>query len=1081
MKLLLRAKAKTLTKRITLISTAFVLAVSTLTAAAPFVVSKNASAVGSVNISNVSELRAAIANQEDGQVWTVQPGNYGLQPFNDLTVEGQTGWYFPITADNLTINGVGNPTIYGSGYSPNGNWATQNLVSVFGDDVTINGFTLMPKVEPNKTVEVLGSDFTLRNTTIAPNVLADPADLSSVSLEDRQWGGSVYFSHAGNHVIDNVTIKNSGISFRYSPTGTNIAFTNTKLDYSTSVDWINSYRYSTAFNNAGNSITGAPAITYHVSSALNNLTSVLAAVKAGDVIELDSNISLSSQLTLNKAVTLNGNGHTISGNFAKTGNDNNSVIGVQSSNVKINNVVVDAVANANNLHGINIFQSEGVVLTDVTAKNGNYAGVNVNGSKVTAQNLKTSGNALYGVNVDKAGAALTIGGTNSHTEAVAILVDDRTVGSVVDVDGQYGKQAIGQADVYAYDPTPPDTTKPVVTLTSPTANVFAAGTSLVFNASDNESLNKIVANVYKTGVAGVFKPGQVTIGGASTGSLTVDTAGFANGTYSVKFNATDLAGNLSTTTTFNFTIDNSKPTISVKGAAWGNNYGPASTGTGNVFKEVNFKLYDNDKVKTAFVNDYNKTLTAAQWTDVNNVQVGAVGGKYGNNTLRVLDQAGNESTYDFVLDNVGPTVTVKTGASETIGAAPNYQKVSFKLFDTYKVDRAEVNGKAIPLTDSVWSDLNNIVPGGNMGGISGLNTVKVWDIAGNFTQVQFVLDATAPNAPLNGTPAATNTNDFYFVWDAVAPGAGAPIAQYQFQSSSSNAVDGQGSLVGAWKNWVNYGSAEQQTLTTPTIHSFGAGDGTYYWQVRAIDAAGNVGAWSNVWTTVIDTTAPTVATTTAPASEFGVARPLIIGTVAPDAVEVSIQVLDEDGNVVEAGAADGYVAGNTDWGYTVVTPLVNGNYQVIATAKDQYGNARNTAPVSFTINVVPVVTNPGGPTTENPAPGTDDGDDTTSEGDTTAAAAGTGQTPQITNPANNFAAILGTNNSIPESSDNQAAQSGEVEGANTVRNLAQAVDTDSTDGTVFGLAWYWWLLILAGLATIIWWIIAALRRRREEA
>jgi len=41
------------------------------------------------------------------------------------------------------------------------------------------------------------------------------------------------------------------------------------------------------------------------------------------------------------------------------------------------------------------------------------------------------------------------------------------------------------------------------------------------------------------------------------------------------------------------------------------------------------------------------------------------------------------------------------------------------------------------------------------------------------------------------------------------------------------------------------------------IHSSGAGDGTWYWQVKAVDAAGNESAWSPIWNVTIDTVAPT--------------------------------------------------------------------------------------------------------------------------------------------------------------------------------------------------------------------------------
>lgn len=118
----------------------------------------------------------------------------------------------------------------------------------------------------------------------------------------------------------------------------------------------------------------------------------------------------------------------------------------------------------------------------------------------------------------------------------------------------------------------------------------------------------------------------------------------------------------------------------------------------------------------------------------------------------------------------------------------------------------------------------------------------------------------APSVPVNGQPhnSFKNTNDFYFTWDASTDNAPGTI-KYEFQSSGNSAVDGNGSLVGAWNSIAN-GNSEQNNLTTPTIHSTGAPDGTYYWQVRAIDAAGNKSAWSTTWNMTIDTAAPATPT-----------------------------------------------------------------------------------------------------------------------------------------------------------------------------------------------------------------------------
>jgi len=122
-----------------------------------------------------------------------------------------------------------------------------------------------------------------------------------------------------------------------------------------------------------------------------------------------------------------------------------------------------------------------------------------------------------------------------------------------------------------------------------------------------------------------------------------------------------------------------------------------------------------------------------------------------------------------------------------------------------------------------------------------------------------------PSVPTNGQPnnSYETTNNFYFTWDNSTAGS-YPIGQYEFQSSESSSVDADGLLINPWNSIAN-GNSEQNHLTTPTIHSTGAGDGKYYWQVRTIDINGNKSAWSPIWNMTIDTHAPTTPQFSSPA------------------------------------------------------------------------------------------------------------------------------------------------------------------------------------------------------------------------
>jgi 5'-nucleotidase len=176
--------------------------------------------------------------------------------------------------------------------------------------------------------------------------------------------------------------------------------------------------------------------------------------------------------------------------------------------------------------------------------------------------------------------------------------------------------------------------------------------------------------------------------------------------------------------------DRTAPTVTVK---------PESKGKDGVYRTVSFKLFDAGKIDRLTLNGVEKDLVDNVWSDLNGVKPGVFGGKAGANELKVYDVAGNVTTVTFVLDVTGPTVTVKTGPGETVTTGNGaYARVSFKLFDQYKIDRLTLNGVEKNLTDNVWSDLNGVTPGA-FGGKRGVNELTVYDVVGNATTLTFTL------------------------------------------------------------------------------------------------------------------------------------------------------------------------------------------------------------------------------------------------------------------------------------------------------------------------------------------------------
>lgn len=133
--------------------------------------------------------------------------------------------------------------------------------------------------------------------------------------------------------------------------------------------------------------------------------------------------------------------------------------------------------------------------------------------------------------------------------------------------------------------------------------------------------------------------------------------------------------------------------------------------------------------------------------------------------------------------------------------------------------------------------------------------VRAVDFAGNTSDwtssdiassCKITYDNVAPTTPTNGTPNGKTipTNNFDFNWDKSTDNS--PLT-YEFQSSMNPAEVNGVLTTGIWSSG---------TLPTNMIHSAGAPDGTWYWQVRAKDAAGNYSSWSEIWTVKLDTVAP---------------------------------------------------------------------------------------------------------------------------------------------------------------------------------------------------------------------------------
>lgn len=369
-----------------------------------------------VEISNATELAAAIASQADGgadgQTWVLSAGEYVLtkgmiDTYSSLKINNATGFVFPITANNLTIVGEGDVTIT-SDYDPNtGNWNGQNFVTIGGNGVTIENVTLKANYNTyydgtNKVVELVNAkDLTLK-------------DVDTVTLESEsgKFGGSIYINtkDAGNTVLENVTLS-AWVSAGTVTEG-NVTVKNLTIDFTD-----NAYAgyYSDTYGYAWNpgvkgSNVNVESMTIKVDDKTNLSQQLTKDLQDNTTIELYSDITLDEGLYFDskpvKNLTIKGNGHTITASDTFHTNVQGQINLVKFDKIEsatLENVTLET--NELAKHVLDVYDTtltiENVTLDHTTAQGG--APLIVNQSDVTLKGdveFVTGANSWYAVNVD---------------------------------------------------------------------------------------------------------------------------------------------------------------------------------------------------------------------------------------------------------------------------------------------------------------------------------------------------------------------------------------------------------------------------------------------------------------------------------------------------------------------------------------------------------------------------------------------------------------------------------------------------------------------------------------------------------
>jgi len=155
-------------------------------------------------------------------------------------------------------------------------------------------------------------------------------------------------------------------------------------------------------------------------------------------ITLSDSFSVNATVEVDRAVTINGNGKTITAASGVTGS---AVLITGNGAVRISNLMVNG--GGNYIQGIQAYVASDVELSSVTSMNSGKSGIVVNGSTVKVTNVTTSGNTWHGINVDQgsgvtSAAVLTVEGTSTHSESGPdIYIDNDAKGSVTGSVAQY--------------------------------------------------------------------------------------------------------------------------------------------------------------------------------------------------------------------------------------------------------------------------------------------------------------------------------------------------------------------------------------------------------------------------------------------------------------------------------------------------------------------------------------------------------------------------------------------------------------------------------------------------------------------
>ncbi|MBQ7405261.1 MAG: hypothetical protein IJV90_02450, partial [Candidatus Methanomethylophilaceae archaeon] len=384
-----------------------------------------------VNVENLSELKGAILNQKDGQVWNIATGTYdfttdwSVDLKTKTHVKNVTGFIFPVWANDITINCATDVVIRDSTGRSNGDPASQTVIYITGNNVTIDGMKIQDAGDEdaggvNKAINVLGDNFILKNSVIgteaesAGSILYEGADAKTSTIRNVTINDATVKAWRANNIsltIDTVTINVGAFGYTPGTFGTNSTVSKLTLNLGngTFEAWFNNepegdnndswvFETYTFPENTTVNINGD--VVCHVPVTIPSTTTVVLADSKKVTVEDDNSKTEPFAGELNGIIGI-GKGSQI---ILKNGGQFTGTINAPENNTLTGSFAADSSDNI----GVTITGGSLTIGGTIVASSGEYSGVNV---VVSGNNISISGTLSDGVEMTiSEGTTVTVSG-----------------------------------------------------------------------------------------------------------------------------------------------------------------------------------------------------------------------------------------------------------------------------------------------------------------------------------------------------------------------------------------------------------------------------------------------------------------------------------------------------------------------------------------------------------------------------------------------------------------------------------------------------------------------------------------------